>query len=432
MSEEIKDETKVKQVSPEELEALIGIDAGVAMLPEEKQKKPSVFSQPGVDTSFLDNLPPADTDDTPPADTPPADDDTPPADTPPADDDTPPADTPPADPNDVLAQPDGDDIDDDPEKKNKGGRPTSMVAAAKSLVEKGILFPFDDGKKIEDYTAADLEEMIEANFQNKEAELQQHLPQQFFQNMPPEMQQAYQYIAQGGQDLKGLFQAMGQSHEIRELDIESEAGQAYAVRSYLQATQYGTPEEIEEEIQSLQDRGDLEKKALQFKPKLDAMQQNMVQQRLQQQEIANKQRQAQSQQYMDNVYQVLAKGDINGIPVDERIQNMIYNGLVAPSYPSVSGKQTNLLGHLLEKYQWVEPNHDLIAEVLWHLADPEGYKSKIKESGEAAATDKVVRKLKTEQSNLHASSTPPVEKDAPAPGKRKLPRKQRNIFSREG
>ena len=28
---------------------------------------------------------------------------------------------------------------------------------------------------------------------------------------------------------------------------------------------------------------------------------------------------------------------------------MLYNGLVQPNYPSVSGTNTNLLGHLLEK-----------------------------------------------------------------------------------
>ena len=356
MSEEIKDETKVKKVSPDELEALIGINADVAMLPEEK--KPSVFSQPNVDMSFLET--PTGDDDTPPADTPPAD--TPTVkdnDTPPTKDDDIPSDT-----DDILAPPSDDVVVDDDKEKNKGGRPTSMVAAAKNLIEKGVLLPFEDEKKIEDYTAADIEEMIEANFQNKETELQEQLPAQFFQNMPPEMQQAYQYFAQGGQDVKGLFQAMGASHEMRDIDIENEAGQAYAVRTYLQTTNYGTPEEIEEEIIALQDRGDLEKKAKQFKPKLDAMQQQIVQQRLQQQDIANKQRQQQSQKYMDDVYQVLAKGEVNGIPVDERTQNMLHNGLIAPNYPSVSGKQTNLIGHLLEKYQWVEPNHDLIAEVL--------------------------------------------------------------------
>jgi len=332
--------------------------------------------------------------------------------------------------DDVLAPP-ADDLLEGPDDKNKGGRPTAMAVAAKKLIEKKILLPFDDGKKVDDYTAADWEELIEANFQRKEGELQEQLPAQFFSNMPTEMQQAYKYIADGGQDLKSLFQAMGASQEIKELNIDSEAGQAYAVRAYLQATNYGTPEEIEDEIISLQDRGDLEKKANQFKPKLDAMQQQMVNQRLAVQEQQNKQRQAQSQNYMENVYSVLEKGNVNGIELDGRTQEMLYAGLVQPNYPSISGKQTNMLGHLLEKYQWVEPNHDLIAEALWLLADPDGYRGKIKASGEAAAVEKTVRKLKTEQSNLTATSTG-EEAPATAPSKRPaLARAKKNFFARE-
>jgi hypothetical protein len=83
---------------------------------------------------------------------------------------------------------------------------------------------------------------------------------------------------------------------------------------------------------------------------------------------------------------------------------MLFSGLVQPSYPSISGKPTNLLGHLLEKYQFVEPRHDLIAEALWLLADPDGYKNKMKDQGSRQATEKAVRQLKTEQGRRISSS----------------------------
>jgi len=405
--EEIKADTIVEEVSAEELAELLSIDGGSIMLPNE-EKKPTVFSNMDPNTSFLDNPPTEDIDDNPPAD-------------------------PPADPAAVLAPP-SDESEEEAEleaEKNKGGRPTAMIAAVKKLIEKKILFPFEDDKKIEDYTSADLEEMIEANFNQKESSLQQQLPAQFFQNMPPEMQQAYKYIADGGTDLKSLFQAMGQSQEIRELNIDSEAGQAYAVRAYLQATNYGNAEEIEDEILSLQDRGDLEKKANQFKPKLDAMQQQMVNQRLATQEAQNNQRQAQSAAYMDNVYNVLKEGQVNGIPLNERTQNMLYQGLVQPNYPSISGKQTNLLGHLLEKYQWVEPNHSLVAEALYLLSDPEGYRADVKKVGGEEAVDKVVRKLKTEQNNLSNSSAPAEQPDTTVPKRATVRRPQKNFFRRD-
>ena len=83
---------------------------------------------------------------------------------------------------------------------------------------------------------------------------------------------------------------------------------------------------------------------------------------------------------------------------------MLYSGLVQPNYPSISGKPTNMLGHLLEKYQFVEPRHDLIAEALWLLADPDGYKSKVRDQGTKAAIEKTVRQLKTEESRKITSS----------------------------
>jgi len=290
----------------------------------------------------------------------------------------------------------------EPVAKKSGG---SMIQAAKNLIDKNILLPFDEDKSIDEYSAEDIEELIEANFSQMQNKMSQDLPQHFFQNMPQEMQHAYDYIANGGTDLKGLFQALSQTHEMYELDVTNEQDQVYAVRSYLQATNYGTPEEIQDEIDSLMDRGDLEKKAKQFKPKLDAMQQNIVNQKLAAQQEAARQRQEQSQMYMENVYSTLEKGNLNGVALDNKVQNMLYSGLVQPNYPSINGKQTNLLGHLLEKYQWVEPRHDLIAEALWLLADPDGYRSQISNIGEAKATEETVRKLKTEQSSRNASTS---------------------------
>lgn len=427
MTEEIKANTKVEDISQEALDNILNIDGDIAMLPNEEQKKPSIFSQAGPDTSFLDN-PPVDEDDD--------DNPVPPVDeggaVPPVDETIPPV-VPPVDAaatEELLAAPTDESLAAANEDKNKGGRPTNMVAATKNLIAKGLLVEFDDGKKIEDYTAADFEELFEANMQQKEASLQESMPQQFFQNMPPEMQQAYKYIADGGTDLKSLFSAMGQSQAMRELDISHEAGQAHAVRSYLQATNYGTAEEIEDEVISLQDRGDLEKKANQFKPKLDAMQQQMVNQRIADQEQQNALRQEQSQKYIDNVYDVLKEGKLNDIKLNERTQNMLYAGLVQPNYPSVNGKQTNLLGHLLEKYQWVEPNHELIAETLYLLSDPEGYRANVREAGGKEVVEKVARKLKTEQSNLSSSTQQLEAPDTGVPKRQTVARPKRNFFKR--
>ena len=92
----------------------------------------------------------------------------------------------------TLAQPTDEVVE---EPKNKGGRPTGIVSATKSLIDKGLLLPFDDGKKIEEYTTEDFEELIVANMEQVQNNVQSSLPQEFFGNMPEEMQQAYNYIA---------------------------------------------------------------------------------------------------------------------------------------------------------------------------------------------------------------------------------------------
>jgi hypothetical protein len=91
-----------------------------------------------------------------------------------------------------------------------------------------------------------------------------------------------------------------------------------------------------------------------------------------------------------------------------------------------------LLGHLLEKYQFVEPNYTLISEALWLLSDPDGYKTKIMEKGAQQSVEKTVRKLKTEQANAGGSSLGVEQREEDTKSrstKRKIPRSN-NIFKR--
>jgi hypothetical protein len=162
------------------------------------------------------------------------------------------------------------------------------------------------------------------------------------------------------------------------------------------------------------------------------MQEKVVAQKLQEQELKKKQQENASQAYMKNVYETLKEGKLGDIKVDRKTQAMLYNGLVQPNYPSVSGTNTNLLGHLLEKYQFVEPNYALISEALWLLQDPAGYKAKIMDKGAQKSVEKTVRKLKSEQSNVGGASlgvSQAEEESNRKTSKRKLPRPT-NIFKR--
>ena len=321
----------------------------------------------------------------------------------------------------------------EPQEKEKRGRKRieGISDVFSKLIKDDKIVPFDDDKPLEDYTAKDWEELIEANLEEKANQVRRETPKQFFESLPEELQIAARYVANGGQDLKGLFSTLAQAEEKRDLDVTDERDQVTIIRDYLGATGYGTAEEIQEEIELWRDLGKLEQQASKFKPKLDKMQEKVIASKLEQQEMRKKHLELASQQYMANVYEALKDGTLNDIKIDRKTQNMLYNGLVQPNYPSVSGRNTNLLGHLLEKYQFVEPNYPLISEALWLLSDPDGYKAKIMEKGSQKAVESTVRKLKTEQANSGGSSLG-VDRSEQAErktSKRKIQRPN-NIFKR--
>ena len=301
---------------------------------------------------------------------------------------------------------DDDDNDsyDEPKKKRGRKRIEGVADVFSKLIEDEKLIPFDDDKPIEEYSAKDFQELIEANFAEKERQLKEQTPQEFFESLPEELQVAAKYVADGGTDLKGLFRTLAQVEQARELNPEVESDQEMIVRNYLSATGFGDSEEIQEEIETYKDMGRLEQLANKFKPKLDKMQERVVQQRLAEQEQRRAQQAEAANKYMENVYETLKAGELNGIKLDKKTQANLYQGLVEPNYESVSGRQTNMLGHLLEKYQYVEPNHELIAEALWLLSDRDSYHSKIKEGAKAETVEKTVRQLKTEQSKRNSST----------------------------
>lgn len=326
------------------------------------------------------------------------------------------------------------DEEEDIEKKGSTGRPSlskdALLELANKLIEKKVIQPFDDEKTLDKYTIQDFEDLLEENMKAKEEKYRKEIPVEFFDSLPEELQYAAKYVADGGKDLKALFKVLAHKEEVRELDSSTEHGQEQIVRQYLQATNFGTEEDIQEEIDSWKDREELEAKANKFKPKLDAMNERFIASQLQKQESLRKQQEAQANDYMKNVYKVLEPSELNGVKLDKKVQSMLYAGLTQPNYPSISGRNTNLLGHLLEKYQYVEPRHDLIAEALYLLADPEGYRSKVREEGQKKATEKTVRALKTEEGKKISSAITQDDDNDIKRSQNGLKRPVKNFFAR--
>jgi hypothetical protein len=329
------------------------------------------------------------------------------------------------------------DEDDENSLAKKPGRPktekSGLVEFLKKRIESSEMFAFDDydesKQSLDDYLGSlgekDVEELWKANVDNLKQEVASSTPAEFFDSLPEELQYAAKYVMDGGQDLKGLFSALAQVEQVRDLDPLQTNDQEYIVRSYLQATNFGSAEEIEEELTSWKDIGALEKKAKQFKPKLDAMQEKIVQYHVEQQEAMKQQQEQAADAYMQNVFEALRPAEINGLRLDKKTQAQLYTGLVQPQYPSISGRPTNQLGHLLEKYQFVEPNYPLIAEALWLLSNPEEYRQTLMKQGKNQAVEQTVRQLKTEQGRKTANTYFEEEQQK----SRKISRPQ-NIFKR--
>ena len=221
--DQVQDTTTVGQadVNIDELFGMPGAES--VMLPADEEKPKSMFSKETVDTTFLDT--PASKEEAAKKEV---------------------VDETIAELDNLIAQ---------EEDAGNKGRPkvdkSGLAELAQKMIEEGTLIPFDDDKSLEEYTTKDFRELFEANFQERENAIRKNTPKEFFKALPEELQVAAKYVADGGQDLKGLFRTLAQVEEMYELSTEHEADQAEIARQYLYATNFGTAEEIESEIPEL-------------------------------------------------------------------------------------------------------------------------------------------------------------------------------------
>jgi hypothetical protein len=412
----------VEEVDFDNLDDLLGIPSAGSVISGGGDVKPNVFKSDKVDMKFLDEI---------------------------SDDDTESLQDPVVAKQVVAAivdEPltataDDDDDSDDPaaQGKNPGGRPRlvkdAMVEAANRLIDKGILQPFDDGKALADYTVDDFEELIQANIDSQTNEVAANAPVQLFQQLPEEVQAVVHYALNGGQDIKSVFNQLARAQETFDLDVSKEEDQEVIARQYLNLSGFGSAEEIEDEINVLKDRGDLGKYAERYKPKLDAQQAQVIEKRLQDQQAAQGRKAQMEKKYHDVVYNTLNSNNLNGIPLNNKVQTMLYYGLTDNSkYQDSKGNPTNALGYLLEQHQFGEKaNPSLVAEALWLLADPVQYRNSIKQLGANTANANTARQLRTEEASRNASSTGIGDQNSSASRTTKrepIKRGGRSLFSR--
>ena len=269
---------------------------------------------------------------------------------------------------------------------------------------------YDEKVPVDEYLSKlpikDLKALADENLKLKEETFKREIPAQFYESLSPDAKIVYEYEANGGTDYKSLYRALGEVRQLADLDPTKEAHQEEIVHEYLRnANTDWSDDEVKGQIEEWKDLGLIEKKAVQLKPKLDKMKEQIVQYQLEEQRQFAEQRRLAAETYIQNVYTALKPAEIGGIKIDGKTQTSLYNGLVNAGYDSVSGGKTNRLGHLLEKFQYREPDYQKIAKVLWLLEDEKGYEDALMKKGANAQVEQTVKKLKTEQGNRSSSTS---------------------------
>jgi hypothetical protein len=326
----------------------------------------------------------------------------------------------------------GADDDDDPEK-NKAGRKPALIETIGKLVEKGTLTLFEGEDDISKYTNDDFVELIEANIKDKVQERATNAPMEIFSKLDPKLQDIVAYNLKGGKDILNILKNVTSSQEIADLNMELPKDQERLVREYYRSVDW-TESDIDDEVASLIDREELQKRANQFKPKIDAQQASILQAKIKEQDDATKRADEMKSQYAANIFKVLDNPTLNGIPLNPKTQAHLYNGIVnSGTYQDKSGNPTNTLGHLIEDLQFgPKPDHALLLEAFWLMSNPTEYRQNFLALAEKGVATDVYRQLKTAESTKNGSSSAGFGKDeparrTPAPGARPI---KRNILSR--
>lgn len=298
-----------------------------------------------------------------------------------------------------------DKSDDEPE-----GKAGPFGLFTKKLIEEGVLLGYEDeDDKIENYTEKEFKELLVDNIQNGVTEEVEKYIQGFWQGMPNEFQKAYAYIQNGGKDIVSFMSSLADQKKVEDLKIDTVENQRKVVRQYLKAKDFGTEEEIEDELEDYEASGRLEKKATTYYDKLKDIIEEKNAKLLKEQENTKKTLDEQRKVFDEELRTNLGAEKLNGVPISKETRNMIYNGFTNNNY-NVNGQKTNEFFSLVDKVS-KQKNKGVLLEAYWLLKDPLSYRKAVVEEIKKAVTEETLKKVKSEQHNLaSASATPNQQK----------------------
>lgn len=287
------------------------------------------------------------------------------------------------------------DDDDDPEKNtNPPVGVEELNNAIASLVKEGEIFGYED----EEFKVDTSEKLKELLIANKEEWKRQYLTEELekdISSLPDEFKYVLDYIKAGGTNTREVLQSILNIENVRNIDPNSEKDSESLTRSYLETTGYGTEDEIEEQILEWKDLDVLDKKANQFKPKLEAAEQKKIQASIKQEKDLDMQRRQLANEYYEGISGALKSRELNGLKLTPKEAVDLENDLIKNNYvSSISNKPINFLGKVLEDISWTKPNYEFLAELTLFAKDREGYRNKVRKEIEQEIVSKSEAKLK--------------------------------------
>lgn len=291
------------------------------------------------------------------------------------------------------------------EKTKKAGRPPveklddNTVKLVKSLIDDKKLFGFQDGK-IE--TKADLQDLLDANFNHKIETQQKEIYEQVFKSFTPAMQFIAQYAQQvsSPSELLPLLQNTSNIERFASLDENNPIHQEQIVREKMRLA--GDSEDvIEQEITDLKDRAKLADKAKVYKPALQQFYEKQVKQLADQKAQEEHQYFEMVKQNDANIRKVLDADQFDGMKLKQTHKGVVYELLAVPREEYGGGMG---IYHIIDTL-FQQGKFDKLAKIALLAGDEKAFEELISNKAKFTMADSTARKLNTSIRTAGPTST---------------------------
>lgn len=296
------------------------------------------------------------------------------------------------------------------EPTKPGRKTTDLISVANELIEEGLLFGFEDGAP---KTIEEVKELIKLNLSQKEKLTEDKVWENKVAQYSPQIKAILDYAEKGGTDASPLLAAISEIERTGDFDIEKEKDQEDIIKEYLKVSGWDESD-IKEEIETAKDLGKLKAKAEKFYPKLNQMNQERIQMIMQEQEEAKAQAENTRKQYLGNLKTNLDKPKVGEIKLEKSDRAALWDALTNIKYTSWNGQPTNGFFKKLEELQTAKDgNYEHFLEIVHLATNREAFINKIREEIETKQAGETARKLKIE-STKKASTETEITDEAPA------------------